>query len=103
MGPKASFAVPDVTAVTLQRGEYGRFILASVGVWDVLSEQDVISLVENERSALRAAKLIARVTFQTRISWGSRGDDISVCVVDVNRLHHPSLLDDCLTGGCVVS
>ena len=97
-------AVPDISAITLPPGEYARFILATDGVWDVLTESNVMNIVSGERNPIHAAKQLSRIAFQKRMSTGTRHDDITVCVIDINAQHNvqESFRSHCLSH-CIIS
>jgi len=82
-----------------------RFILASDGVWDVLSEEAVVSIAVRVTNSLRAAKAIAQDAFHIRATGSMRLDDITVVVVDVNPDHRrsASAAITCGSWRCVVS
>ena len=82
-------AVPDVTAITILRDQFARFILCSDGVCSVLSNEDMRKLAFSSSSAEETSLLIADQACSRRAARRLRNDDISVIVVDVNPEHFP--------------
>ena len=85
--------------------QHRRFVLATDGLWDVMSAREVAELVRRERHAATAASMIANQAFQRRMSY-PRKDDITVIVVDVNY-HNcpipPTMLSQCVSHSCVIA
>ena len=102
-GPPVCVPVPEITAVTIEPGQFVRFVLASDGVWDALNNEAIAQIVFKRTTPDSAAQYIALQAEATRKSLGLRRDDISVIVVDVN----PScrqLYSDALSGcSCILS
>jgi serine/threonine protein phosphatase PrpC len=87
-GPRCCRGIPDIRAVTVPYNRHARFILASDGVWDVISSEYI------RCNALRSkflfpqsfANFVANKARRLRERQGLRMDDITVIVVDVNGL-----------------
>ena len=76
--------LPEVTALTISRDEFARFIIASDGVWDVLSPEQVGELGCRAHLRDEAAMVVAEEARRIRLLRRMRMDDISVIVIDVN-------------------
>ena len=83
-GPERVAAVPDITAVSIPKGQFARFILASDGVLDVLPLDKMKKLALYFYSPTETAVVIANHALKKRVKLQKRMDDISVIVVDVN-------------------
>jgi hypothetical protein len=95
-GPRRCAAVPDVTVAHIPPEEFGRFVLASDGVWDVLSSADVGKVVFAAMDPDEVAFRIALLAQVRRSSQKKREDDISVIVVDVNP-NQNTFVETCCT------
>ena len=84
-GPRSCVSVPDISAISLPTDRHSRFVLASDGVWDVMDEEDLCSIILYVQNTNKAARLIAEKAFELRMEHNCRMDDITVVVVDVNR------------------
>lgn len=82
-GPRSCIAQPDITAVTISPQQHARFVLASDGLWDVLSVERVRSLVFRDKDPRHVANRLVTLAWNLRRSTGIRKDDISAIVVDV--------------------
>jgi len=85
-GPRCCCAVPDVSTITIPAGKYVRVVLASDGVWDVVSTEDVLKweLKKKYRIPSDFADYLAKKAKKLRMIQELREDDITVVVVDVN-------------------
>lgn len=85
-GPRCCRGVPDIKAVTIPSTQHARFIIASDGMWDVITSEYV------RCNALRSkyinpkvfANALAQKARKMREIRGLRMDDITVLVIDVN-------------------
>jgi len=104
-GPSRCICDPDITAITVLPNQHMRFVLASDGVWDVLSEEAVMGMAMRVKNNVRAAKAIAHDAFHIRATSSLRLDDITVVVVDVNpdQMRSASTAFTCGSSRCVVS
>jgi serine/threonine protein phosphatase PrpC len=75
---------PDCRAVDIGADEFVRFVIASDGLWDVMSSQGAAEFVARMGDVQKAAELLAKKGKQKRQDRAMRMDDISVIVVDVN-------------------
>ena len=100
-GPRSCVAIPDVKCVQLASDESVRLILASDGLWDVLSKDEVGKLLFLEKNPKKAAELLANCARDLRKNFKIRMDDISVVVVDI--LCSSSPIQEKQAGcGCIV-
>ena len=83
-GPRSVVAVPDVTAITIPRDQFARFILCSDGVWDVMVTEEMRLKAFDCFSPEEMAVTTAYEAQNRRITRRMRQDDISVIVVDLN-------------------
>ena len=104
-GPSRCICDPDITALTVPSDQHMRIILASDGVWDVLTEDAVISAAIRSKSSVRTAKAIAHEAFHIRATGSLRLDDITVIVVDVNpeQFRSGGTVLTCEVGNCVIT
>lgn len=105
-GPRCCIAQPDISAITIKPNEYARIVLASDGLWDVMSTTQVQEVISKIKEPQEAAHTLADLAYQLRIRYRIRKDDITVIVVDI----HPSFVispvksGNCLgKSGCTVS
>eukprot|EP01042_Synura_sphagnicola_P000651 gene651-720_t len=82
-GPRSCISQPDVTAVTLAPQQHGRFVLASDGLWDVLTVEQAMMIALRAPDPLQASYRLAYMAYSKRIRTRMRLDDIAVVVVDV--------------------
>jgi len=61
-----------------------RFVLASDGMWDVMSSEAVSKLCFQHKDPKKASLKLANAAWLRRIHRSMHMDDITVCVVDVN-------------------
>jgi serine/threonine protein phosphatase PrpC len=94
---------PDITKLTVRPQEYARFILASDGLWDVMSSSKAQSIVQNVINPADASRVLVRKVRMLRQEEGLRMDDITCVVVDINPKCNPSLRGKRLLPKCVVS
>ena len=84
-GPRSCIPLPDVAAVTLGPDEFGRIVMASDGLWDVLTVEAVRKTVMKFQRPEDVAIALAQSASNLRALHGMRKDDITVVVVDVNQ------------------
>lgn len=87
LGPRSCSAVPDITAINIASGEHARVVLATDGLWDVVTNSTAQLVVMSTSDPLRAADKLVSLAFQRRLAWGLRKDDITAIVVDINAQH----------------
>jgi len=75
---------PEITSFKAPVDGYARFILASDGLWDVVSSKEVGRLVRSTRDPQRASTKLATAAKTRRLNQGRSMDDITVIVVDAN-------------------
>lgn len=80
--PKGLIAVPDVDEFVLN-SSHKFMILASDGVWDMLTHEKAVQLVINAFKAGQTAHQVARILIETACSFGS-SDDLTAIVVKFN-------------------
>lgn len=83
-GPRSVIPDPEIAELEVPRGEFCRFVLASDGVFEVLSAADVTKFVNRIAHPGKAAKNLAVHAKQKRLYGGHAADDITVIVVDMN-------------------
>ena len=85
-GPRSCVCVPEISAYSVPDGVHARFVVASDGVWDVVSIEDVrcVGMNEKLRDPQALAQYIAQKAQRRRERGNIRNDDITVIVVDVN-------------------
>mmetsp|Transcript_1998 Transcript_1998/g.2079 ORF Transcript_1998/g.2079 Transcript_1998/m.2079 type:complete len:389 (-) Transcript_1998:494-1660(-) len=83
-GPRSCVWVPDVSAVTIPANQHARFVLASDGMWDVLTVTTVQKLVYRFKNVQKVASLLSKRAWLKRMHLQMRPDDITVIVVDIN-------------------
>lgn len=88
-GPRCVSAEPDVSVVCIPDESFARFVTASDGVWDTLSNKQVRKIVKRIRDPNLAARKVAEHANRRRLAEGRYADDISVVVVDVNPSNFP--------------
>ena len=74
-------ATPEVTTHTIVG--YGRIVLASDGLFDVISHDQVGAVAVSVAAPQRAARRLAALAQRQRQLTGRSPDDISIVVVDV--------------------
>jgi protein phosphatase 1L len=79
MGQGHIIAVPETEEIWLKESNHF-MILASDGLWDVISSEDAVSMVQQELSKTSALKGVAQILQNEAIKRGS-DDNITVCVV----------------------
>lgn len=87
-GPRCCVATPDISAVTIPHDQHARFVLASDGLWDVLSVKSVESLIFSVKNPTKVAPNLAELAYRSRIEKNIRMDDITVIIVDL----HPAMM-----------
>eukprot|EP01041_Mallomonas_annulata_P003717 gene3717-7384_t len=103
-GARSCVCVPDISALTLAPNEYARFVLASDGLWDVVSVEAVQTVVMGSRDPSQIARKLALMAWHKRVSKSIRMDDITVLVVDINprAFRRGSLTSTCGTS-CTIA
>lgn len=80
---------PDITKVVISDSEYARFILASDGMTDVISNELAFKLTANIIDTDIAAAVLTKKALELRKNKRIRIDDITCIVVDVNPHLNP--------------
>jgi len=75
--------LPDVLAFDVFGGEYVRCVIASDGLWDVVSLSSITKVVNRHSSPELVARALVEKAFKKRESKRLRMDDITVQVIDV--------------------
>lgn len=99
-GPRCCVPVPEVTLAVVSFRDRVRLVIASDGVWDVLSEKNVQPVVLGDSDLSEAAEQICVAARDTRLALGLRMDDISAIVVEIGPEPESSSPDVCR---CVMS
>lgn len=84
-GPRSCAAIPDVSAVTINKDEYVRFVIGTDGLWDVMSADVVRDVIMNIHDPKKAAHKLTVMAWHRRVGKNIRMDDITVVVVDVSN------------------
>jgi len=82
--PRRCIPLPDLIAVDVKPGGFVRCVLATDGLWDVISVQKVAIVINRYDDPQLAADALAEKAFKRRTEKGIRLDDITVTVVDIN-------------------
>lgn len=99
-GPRSCIPLPDISSITIRAGEFGRIVMASDGMWDVLTVESVRKAVMKFKDPEDCAVALAQSASNLRISHGIRKDDITVLVIDI----HPEVYDAVYTvNKCVIA
>ena len=95
---------PDVTAITIRPEEFARIVLASDGLWDVVTEALVLKTIQYIPNPKLAAEKIALLAWQKRLDRLIKSDDITVLVVDVHSMSKDRIMTDHpqASSGCVI-
>ena len=99
-GPRCCVAVPEVTLAVVSFRDRVRLVIASDGVWDVLSEKNVQPVVLGDSDLSEAAEQICVAARDMRLALGLRMDDISAIVVEIGPVPDAPAPEICR---CVVS
>eukprot|EP01041_Mallomonas_annulata_P008097 gene8097-16615_t len=83
-GPRSCISTPDITSITIESDRHARFIIASDGIWDVLSVEEVQAYAMQIKNPQKLSYKIALSAWLTRMNRNIRLDDITVQVIDVN-------------------
>lgn len=78
---------PQLLDFTVAAGEHKRVILASDGLWDVISPEDAVIIARDSPSVDAAAELLmrrAKDEYLTKRGLAKMGDDTTVMVIDLN-------------------
>ncbi len=93
-GPRRCICLPDVIALDVLPGQNVRCVLATDGLWDVVSLQSIAKVLNKHEAPTSAAKALTEKALKRREDRGLRLDDITVVVVDINvkddNLGYPS-------------
>lgn len=81
---RSVIAEPDVVSLSIPKGQYVRFVLASDGIFEILSTLDVAKFVAKIPNAAKAAAKLSANAKQKRLYGGIAADDITCVVVDIN-------------------
>ena len=85
-GPRSCIAMPDLTSITVPADKHMRFVIASDGLWDVISTENIrrLGLYSAYANAEDFAVMLAHKARSRRERNNLRLDDITVVVIDVN-------------------
>ena len=83
-GPSSSIPIPDMSAITIPSKQFARFILASDGLWDVMSIQEVEQEIWKFKDIHFLAEYLSNIALDKRIERKMRIDDITVIIIDIN-------------------
>lgn len=84
-GPRSCIPLPDIAALTVKPNEFARIVIASDGMWDVMTVETVRRTVMKFWSPEDVAVALAQSASNLRTAHSVRKDDITVIVVDVNH------------------
>jgi hypothetical protein len=87
LAARACIPNPDVTSIDISAQKFARFIVASDGLWDVVTSQAAADLIAGISDPKYAAEVLVQAGRKGRKKHQKRMDDITVSVVDV----HPHL------------
>lgn len=92
-GPRCCRGVPDLRAVTIPPNQFARFVLASDGVWDVITSENIrcCALLPKYKNPKTFSDYIAATAVRKRRRLGMRLDDVTVVCVDVNSVEQESI------------
>jgi len=96
-GPRCCVATPDISAVTIPHDQHARFVLASDGLWDVITIQKTQDTVFSILEASKVAKKLADKALEKRVRQEIKIDDITVIVVDIHPKHLQTHSKGCKT------
>jgi serine/threonine protein phosphatase PrpC len=100
---RTCICTPEITKLAVLPGEYVRFILASDGLWDVMSSDRAVHAVRNMTDTTRAADYLVKKALKIRNHEGMRVDDITCVVIDINPHFNPVIASSCSNGNCSIS
>jgi len=83
LGASALSDKPEFTHVTVAAGS--RLVLASDGVWDVMSNDKVALTIRSIADPVKAARALCKAAKNTRLYGGFSPDDISAVVINLER------------------
>ena len=83
-GPRRCIFLPEISATTVAHDEPVRAVLASDGLWDVLSVAQVAEILSVNFDPEKAAAQLTSTALKLRKKNKLRLDDISVIVIDIN-------------------
>mmetsp|Transcript_25881 Transcript_25881/g.26096 ORF Transcript_25881/g.26096 Transcript_25881/m.26096 type:complete len:417 (+) Transcript_25881:88-1338(+) len=83
-GPRRCIATPDITSITIYPNQHARFILASDGLWDVITVERIEEIIRRYPNARKLSSKLSKMAWLERINRCMRMDDITAMVVDVN-------------------
>lgn len=82
-GPRRCICLPDVIGLDVLPGQRIRCVLATDGLWDVVSLTSIAKVLNRHSAPTMAAKALTEKALKRREDRGLRLDDITVVVVDV--------------------
>lgn len=82
-GPRRCICLPDVIGMDVLPGQRIRCVLATDGLWDVVSLASIAKVLNKHQAPTMAAKFLTEKALKRREDRGLRLDDITVVVVDV--------------------
>lgn len=88
-GPRSVISEPEIITLRASAEQSARFIIASDGVWDVMSTDDAAKCVEAYSDPVKAAAKLCTVSKSKRLYGGRSSDDITAVVIDINRKSRP--------------
>jgi serine/threonine protein phosphatase PrpC len=84
-GPRSVISEPEIITLRAPSSQRARFIIASDGVFDVMSSEDAAKCVESYGDPVKAAAKLCTVSKSRRLYGGKSADDITAVVIDINR------------------
>jgi serine/threonine protein phosphatase PrpC len=84
-GPRCVISEPDIVTLRAPASQRARFILASDGVFDVMSSEEAAKCVEAYSDPVKAAAKLCSVAKSKRLYGGRSADDITAIVTDINQ------------------
>jgi serine/threonine protein phosphatase PrpC len=100
---RSCICTPDIMAMTLQKDEYARFVLASDGFWDVVTNDRAVSMISHITDPVEAARFLANKGRALRESSRIRLDDVTCVVIDINPEFNPAHQSKFGGCGCILS
>jgi len=83
--PRRCIPLPDLIALDVKPGEFLRCVLASDGLWDVVSVQKVALVINRYEDPKDAAEALVNKSLRRRTEKNLGSDDITVLVVDIDK------------------
>jgi len=84
-GPRRCIPLPDLIALDVKPGEFLRCVLASDGLWDVVSVHKVSLVINRYEDPKSAAEALVNKSLRRRTEKNLRLDDITVIIVDIDK------------------